>query len=55
MLWWLKSGQVTPQQEIGKRLGRDKSDYPTVFLYTAPAVGLGAQPWQQTAGEYEPT
>lgn len=25
MLWWLKSGQVTQQQEIGKRLGRDTS------------------------------
>lgn len=25
MLWWLKSGQVTEQQEIGKRLGRDTS------------------------------
>jgi transposase len=23
MLWWLKSGQVSQQQEIGKRLGRD--------------------------------
>ncbi len=25
MLWWLKSGQVKEQQEIGKRLGRDIS------------------------------
>ncbi|URD53382.1 helix-turn-helix domain-containing protein [Chroococcidiopsis sp. CCNUC1] len=25
MLWWLKSGQVRQQQEIGKRLGRDTS------------------------------
>jgi transposase len=25
MLWWLKSGQVTQQQEIGERLGRDTS------------------------------
>jgi transposase len=25
MLWWLKSGQVTQQQEIGNRLGRDTS------------------------------
>jgi transposase len=25
MLWWLKSGQVTQQQELGKRLGRDTS------------------------------
>ena len=25
MLWWLKSGQVTQQQEIGQRLGRDNS------------------------------
>jgi transposase len=25
MLWWLKSGQVSQQQEIGKRLGRDHS------------------------------
>lgn len=25
MLWWLKTGQVTQQQEIGKRLGRDTS------------------------------
>jgi len=25
MLCWLKSGQVTQQQEIGKRLGRDTS------------------------------
>lgn len=25
MLWWLKSGQVTQQQEIAKRLGRDTS------------------------------
>jgi transposase len=30
MLWWLKSGQVTQQQEIGNRLGRDKS---TVTLW----------------------
>lgn len=30
MLWWLKSGQVTQKQEIGKRLGRDKS---TVTLW----------------------
>ncbi|TFI52262.1 helix-turn-helix domain-containing protein [Mastigocladus laminosus UU774] len=25
MLWWLKSGQVQEQQELGKRLGRDTS------------------------------
>jgi transposase len=25
MLWWLKTGQITQQQEIGKRLGRDIS------------------------------
>lgn len=25
MLWWLKSQQLTQQQEIGKRLGRDTS------------------------------
>jgi transposase len=25
MLWWLKSGQVTEQQDIGKRLGRNTS------------------------------
>lgn len=25
MLWWLKTGQVTQQQEIGNRLGRDTS------------------------------
>ena len=25
MLWWLKSGQVKAQQEIGKRLARDSS------------------------------
>lgn len=25
MLWWLKNGQVSEQQEIGKRLGRDTS------------------------------
>jgi len=25
MLWWVKSGQVTEQQDIGKRLGRDTS------------------------------
>jgi transposase len=25
MLWWLKSGQVSEQQEIGRRLGRDSS------------------------------
>lgn len=25
MLWWLKSGQVSQQQEIGQRLGRDTS------------------------------
>jgi transposase len=25
MLWWLKSGQVSQQQEIGRRLGRDTS------------------------------
>lgn len=25
MLWWLKTGQITQQQDIGKRLGRDTS------------------------------
>lgn len=25
MLWWLKSGQVNEQQQIGERLGRDTS------------------------------
>lgn len=25
MLWWLKSGQVKQQQELGQRLGRDTS------------------------------
>jgi transposase len=25
MLWWVKSGQVTQQQEIAERLGRDTS------------------------------
>lgn len=25
MLWWIKSGQVKQQQEIGQRLGRDSS------------------------------
>ncbi|GAX44433.1 putative transposase [Tolypothrix sp. NIES-4075] len=25
MLWWLKSGQVKEQQELGKRLGTDTS------------------------------
>jgi DNA-directed RNA polymerase specialized sigma subunit len=25
MLWWLKSGQVKQQQELGRRLGRDTS------------------------------
>ncbi len=25
MLWWLKSGQVSEQQEISRRLGRDTS------------------------------
>lgn len=25
MLWWFKCGQVTQQQEIGQRLGRDTS------------------------------
>lgn len=25
MLWWLKSGQVIEQQEIGRRLGKDTS------------------------------
>jgi hypothetical protein len=25
MLWWLKSGQVKEQQEIGQRLARDTS------------------------------
>lgn len=25
MLWWLKTGQVNKQQELGKRLGRDTS------------------------------
>ncbi|MCC5600916.1 helix-turn-helix domain-containing protein [Nostoc sp. CHAB 5714] len=25
MLWWIKSGQVKEQQEIGKRLARDTS------------------------------
>ncbi|MEH1840458.1 MAG: helix-turn-helix domain-containing protein [Nostoc sp.] len=25
MLWWIKSGQVKEQQEIGKRLAKDTS------------------------------
>ncbi|MDF5730131.1 MAG: hypothetical protein PUP92_19480 [Rhizonema sp. PD38] len=28
MLWWIKSGQVKEQQEIGKRLARDISTVP---------------------------
>ncbi|PHM08037.1 hypothetical protein [Nostoc sp. 'Peltigera malacea cyanobiont' DB3992] len=27
MLWWIKSGQVKEQQEIGKRLAKDTSRY----------------------------
>jgi transposase len=39
MLWWLKSGQVTQQQEIGKRLGRDTSTV-TRWLQTYRDGGL---------------
>jgi transposase len=39
MLWWLKSGQVTEQQEIGKRLGRDTSTI-TRWLQKYRAGGL---------------
>jgi transposase len=40
MLWWLKSGQVTQQQEIGQRLGRDISTV-TRWLQKYRQGGLG--------------
>ncbi|MDZ8228332.1 helix-turn-helix domain-containing protein [Nostoc sp. ChiVER01] len=39
MLWWLKSGQVNQQQEIGKRLTRDTSTV-TRWLQKYRASGL---------------
>ena len=39
MLWWLKSGQLKEQQEIGKRLGRDTSTV-TRWLYKYRSGGL---------------
>jgi predicted transcriptional regulator len=39
MLWWLASGQVNQQQEIGKRLARDKSTV-TRWLQKYRASGL---------------
>lgn len=39
MLWWLKSGQVKEQQEIGQRLGRDTSTV-TRWLQKYRASGL---------------
>ncbi|MGJ5673016.1 MAG: helix-turn-helix domain-containing protein [Nostochopsis sp.] len=39
MLWWLKSGQVKEQQEIGKRLGRDTSTV-TRWLHKYRSSGL---------------
>lgn len=39
MLWWLKSGQVNQQQEIGKRLARDTSTV-TRWLQKYKASGL---------------
>ncbi|MGH7999403.1 MAG: helix-turn-helix domain-containing protein [Brasilonema sp.] len=39
MLWWLKSGQVKEQQEIGKRLARDTSTV-TRWLQKYRAGGL---------------
>lgn len=41
MLWWLKSGQVTQQQEIGRRLGRDTSTI-TRWLQKYRKEGLAA-------------
>ncbi|MBW4690054.1 MAG: helix-turn-helix domain-containing protein [Komarekiella atlantica HA4396-MV6] len=39
MLWWLKSGQVKEQLEIGQRLGRDTSTV-TRWLQKYRASGL---------------
>lgn len=39
MLWWLASGQVKQQQEIGQRLGRDTSTV-TRWLQKYRASGL---------------
>ncbi len=39
MLWWLKSGQVKEQQEIGNRLARDTSTV-TRWLQRYRADGL---------------
>jgi len=39
MLWWLKSGQINEQLEIGKRLGRDTSTV-TRWLQQYRAGGL---------------
>jgi transposase len=40
MLWWVKSGQVTQQQEIAARLGRDTSTI-TRWIQKYRAGGLG--------------
>ncbi|MCP6760756.1 MAG: helix-turn-helix domain-containing protein [Fischerella sp. CENA71] len=39
MLWWLASGQVNQQQEIGKRLARDTSTV-TRWLHKYRTSGL---------------
>lgn len=41
LLWWLKSGQVNQQQEIGLRLGRDTSTI-TRWLQKYRAGGLSS-------------
>lgn len=41
MLWWLKSGQVKEQQEIGFRLGRDTSTV-TRWLQKYSSGGLSS-------------
>ena len=41
MLWWLKSGQITQQQEIGERLAKDNSTI-TRWLQTYRQGGLSA-------------
>ena len=40
MLWWVKSGQVREQQEIGRRLGRDSSTI-TRWLQKYRQGGIG--------------
>lgn len=51
MLWWLASGQVNQQQEIGKRLARDTSTV-TRWLQKYKASGLSGLLEIKTVNEW---